>query len=112
MEGFRMKARNVLLAIAVVAVGLFSSALVARAQCAGRCNEQCDKARERCKKAAELPRAAAMGRCNLAKRSTRHGSAEALSGTLMTFSPSRQGTPERKRCDCDAQATREAFRER
>jgi len=110
MEGFRMKARNVLLAIAVVAVGLFSSALVARAQCAGRCNEQCDKARESCKKAADLQRAVVKGRCKLDERSTRQGCDEAFAGTLMTCFPLCQGTPERKRCEADAHATLEACR--
>ena len=105
-----MKARKVLLAIAVVAVGLVSSALVARAQCAGRCNEQCDKARESCKKAADLQRGVVKGQCKLDEKGTRQGCAVGFAGTMMTCFPLCSGTPDRERCEADARATLEACR--
>src|SRR5207247_4192815 len=104
------QARNLGVASAGGAAGPCISAVLPRAQCAGRCNEQWHKARESCKKAADLQRAVVKGRCKLDERSTRQGCDEAFAGTLMTCFPLCQGTPERKRCEAGAHATLEACR--
>jgi hypothetical protein len=105
-----MKPYKVMLAIAVFGTWWFASAHAARAECAARCSQQCDKARDACTRAGDLRRAVAKGRCMLDERSARQGCIETFAGALMPCFSLCEGTPERERCEADAHAALDACR--